>query len=90
MSAIKYLPVEIDGVNVEELPDKDQVERLLVALDVFLDSQWNATGVNTGFNEVYNTIQQIEVGNADFDLVLTSLISGQTLIDSNGNLLTKG
>jgi len=85
MSEIKYIPAEIDGVNQIE-----RVERLLQAVDVFLDSQWNATDVNTGFDEVYNTIQAITIGATDFNLVLTSLIVGQTLIDSNGNLLTKG
>jgi hypothetical protein len=85
MAEIKYIPVEIDGVNQTE-----RIERLLQAIDVHLDSLWDASDVNTGFNEVYNAIAQIETGDTNFNSVLTSLISGQTLIDSNGNLLTKG
>ena len=90
MAEIKYVPVEIDGTNIEDLPPANRVERLLQALDVFLDSNWQSSNVNDGFNEVFQAIQNIEVGETNFNQILTSLISGQVLIDFNGNVLSKG
>jgi hypothetical protein len=89
MAEIKYLPVEIDGVEIEETPEGNPLERLLHALDVKLQSQWTAQDVNTGFDEIYDTIQDIESGDRDINQVLTSLVVGQTLISDDGNLLTK-
>lgn len=85
MAVIKYLPAEIDGVEIIT-----KVERLLQAIDVHLDSSWNASNVNDGFDEVYIAIQNIDVGEANLNQILTSGVNWQVLVDSSGNVLSKG
>jgi hypothetical protein len=86
MSQIKYLPVEIDGVNVF-----DPIERLLVDTDVAVNSLVLAgPNVHTALLGLQAQITGIVVGVADFSLILTEPYGWTVLMDQNGNVLSKG
>lgn len=86
MASVKYGPVEIDGVNIQE-----ETERLLVADDVTLQDlpQYESEFLKGALEEIDDRINNLEVGNVNFSLILT-VDNSDILIDFNGNVLSRG
>lgn len=90
MSKIKYIPAEIDGVNVF-----DRIERNLAAGDVTRGEHNSGSGItveNTLVNHEQRItfLEQSGVDPIGVDSILVSSINWQVLVDFNGNVLTTG
>lgn len=90
MAEIKYIPAEIDGVNVF-----DRIERLLAAADVRRGEYDGTSTVSVedtlvDHEQRITTLEQSGVDPIGVDSVLVSGITWLVLVDFNGNVLQIG
>lgn len=86
MSKVKYIPVEIDGVEQVQ-----PIELLLQDRDVDVSaSGYDSDNLNEVLTQIRTELDNLIIGATDFDLVLTTQFGGRVLTDHNGNLLVRG
>lgn len=86
MAVIKYLPAEIDGVEITQ-----KIERLLQDIDVFVDvTGLSADNLRDALGELVEAIDDLQVGEVDFNLLLTEPFTWTILLNQDGNALSKG